>query len=102
MPSASLILPNGKRTSLVLGSTLTIGRHSTCDVVLNDSQVSRRHGRLVSTTDGWHYSDLGSRNGTEINGHVTTDALLGSGDVLTIGRTQITFDTTSQREMECA
>jgi pSer/pThr/pTyr-binding forkhead associated (FHA) protein len=101
MPVATLILANGERKVLASGSNVTIGRHSTCDIVLNDSQVSRRHGRLVHTTDGWHYSDLGSRNGTEINGQACTDAVLGTNDVLTIGRTPITFDST-QREMECA
>lgn len=98
---ASLVLPTGERQ--ILGdSAFTIGRHSECDIVLNDSQVSRRHGRLVQTTAGWHYADLGSRNGTEVNGQPCTDTALTTGDVLTIGRTDLTFQTTSQREMECA
>lgn len=99
---ATLTLPSGERRVIAPGAAVTVGRHSGCDIVLNDSQVSRRHGWLVHTADGWHYSDLGSRNGTEINGQPCTNVVLGDRDVLTIGRTPITFDTTSQREMECA
>jgi len=98
---AALLLATGEQHVLNPGTTFTIGRHSQCDIVLHDSEVSRHHGRLVQTSDGWHYADLGSRNGTALNAYPCSDSLLASGDVLTIGRSVITFETTPQREMEC-
>lgn len=52
------------------GSTqeLLIGRHHSCDVVLNEPTVSRWHARLIFRDGVWILHDLGSKNGTVING----------------------------------
>ena len=100
--AATLVLPSGEERALSVTTAITIGRHSDCDIVLADSQVSRRHGRLVSTSDGWHYADLGSRNGTNVNERPCTDAVLATGDVLVIGRSELIFHASKQLEMECA
>ena len=48
--------------------TLTIGRSADCDIVLDDRQVSRFHARVVWRTDQYEVEDLGSKNGTHLNG----------------------------------
>ena len=65
----------------------TIGRDH-CDVVSPDPEVSRRHARLVEHDDGLGIADLGSLNGTYINGR-RIDGLVGlrGGDVVQVGNT---------------
>lgn len=46
---------------------VTIGRHPGCDVPIDDASVSRLHAEIVRRDDGWHVSDLNSRNGTFVN-----------------------------------
>ncbi len=48
--------------------TLTIGRGSDCDIVLDDRQISRLHARVVWREDHYEIEDLGSKNGTHLNG----------------------------------
>lgn len=47
---------------------ITIGRHPDCEVVIDDNSVSRRHARISCEEGHFYLEDLGSRNGTEING----------------------------------
>jgi pSer/pThr/pTyr-binding forkhead associated (FHA) protein len=102
MPDAQLVLANGERRTLTTDKPTLIGRHSDCEIVLHDSQVSRRHGRLTQTVHGWHYADLGSRNGSSVNGRPCTETYLAAGDELFIGNAYLIFETLPVREMECA
>lgn len=71
-----------------LGATTTIGRAEDNAIVLDDDQVSRRHA--VVHRQGNHYivEDLGSRNGTSVNGNrIAAPTLLHPGDTLCVGRT---------------
>lgn len=61
-PPASLVFPRGG------GTSFTIGRHQDCDFYIADMTVSRMHARLVKESGGWTLIDLGSTNGTRING----------------------------------
>ena len=74
-----------KRYELPLGST-TVGRSSTCGVVVNDASVSRVHARFDVTRDSCIVTDAGSTNGTSINNEPITVRRLEDGDVVVIGR----------------
>ena len=66
--------------------SLTIGRSSTCDVVIPHSRVSRRHARLEMRPDGrMTIRDLGSRNCVFVNGTRTAEADLHAGDAFALG-----------------
>lgn len=66
-----------------------IGRASECDLVVHDSGVSRKHTMLLSTPAGWRVEDLGSSNGTYLNGRQVSSAPFGRGDVVSVGQTEI-------------
>lgn len=72
-----------------LGSELTIGRASGCAVPLpSDNFVSQVHARVFRSGDGYWVEDLGSTNGTLLNGRKITEAVpLRRGDRLQVGRT---------------
>ena len=54
----------------LISDKMIIGRDPTCDIVISDRQVSRHHIRLSPTTSGILLEDLGSKNGTHINGEL--------------------------------
>jgi hypothetical protein len=64
---------------------LSIGRDDDCDLVLDDATVSRRHALLRRTPEGWALRDLGSTNGTRVNGWRVDQTALRPGDELTLG-----------------
>ncbi len=90
-PYAELVLPDGSRFPLGDGP-VTLGRLAECDLVLNDPNVSRRHAELRRTTDGVVVTDLGSTNGTRVNGVPVREQQLVSGDELTVGSTTLVFE----------
>jgi hypothetical protein len=64
---------------------VTIGRGAECDVVIPDRQVSRVHARLTWGEDGYVVEDLGSKNGTHLNGAPVQGALrLQDGDLIQV------------------
>lgn len=82
------------RVSRPLGDApLVIGREEG-DVVLDwDNAASRVHARVVHEAEGWTVEDLGSTNGTYVNGHrISGRVVLNRGDVLTIGQTQFRLE----------
>lgn len=113
MPPAVLVAPNGARHELRSDRALLVGRHRSCDIVVtDDARVSRRHAQLSCRAGVWQVDDLGSSNGTTINGHRCPAAVLTSGDVVVVGRTQFVFHRgdlqsnptlpNATYEMECA
>ena len=80
-----------KDTISVTKEPVVIGRLSTNDVVLSDPNVSRRHAELRRDGDGWMVVDLGSTNGTVVNGKLAGEHRLKDGDKLTFGKTELVF-----------
>ncbi|HYZ46637.1 MAG TPA: DUF3662 and FHA domain-containing protein [Actinomycetota bacterium] len=71
---------------------VTIGRQSTSDVVLSDPNVSRRHAELRREGDHWVLVDLGSTNGSLVNGALTREHKLSHGDRLAFGGSELVFE----------
>jgi hypothetical protein len=68
----------------------TIGRELACDMTLADETVSRWHASLQQSSDGWLLADLGSTNGTRLNGwRVTSPSPVAAGDMVSFG--DVTF-----------
>ena len=81
---------NGETIDLT-GAQTIIGRGSTAQVILSDSGASRHHARILWSGKVAGLEDLGSTNGTLLNGHKVTSSPLEQGDVITIGATKIVF-----------
>lgn len=76
---------------LLTGPVTVIGRGSEADIIVDDSGVSRQHLQIRVTDDGVIATDLGSTNGSYVEGHRIDAATLVDGNTLTIGRTRILF-----------
>ncbi len=74
----------GDRTRLT-GTRLTVGRLGSCDVVVEHPTVSREHAVFVRRGDDWWVVDLGSTNGTRVNGHQAAEQQVGPGDRVELG-----------------
>lgn len=90
-PSAELVLPDGSHVSIGDGPVV-LGRLPESDVVINDPNVSRRHAEFRRTGDGVVVTDLGSTNGTRVNGVPVREHLLASGDEITVGTSTLVFE----------
>jgi hypothetical protein len=88
--TSTLVLPDGGRIALGEEPTV-IGRMPECAVPLSDPQVSRRHAEIRRDDFGFRVVDLGSTNGTQVNGVVVKDHLLEDGDVIVIGATSLRY-----------
>lgn len=81
-----------------LAPVTTIGRHSRNTIVLDDTYVSSEHTLLSWRDSQWWLEDLGSRNGTYLNGTILTDPVVISvGDVITIGGVRFKMDLLSRQ-----
>jgi FHA domain/Domain of unknown function (DUF1707) len=81
--AAVLAFPRGAAT------TFSIGRDRDCDLSVDDMTVSRVHARLDRTADGWVLVDLGSTNGTRVNGWLVRDRVeVRAGDLVRFGETE--------------
>ncbi len=86
-PSARLRVhePKGGVREMPIGGGITIGRATDNDLVLRDERVSRHHGRIAGRRGTLLYTDLGSTNGTEVNGERVSEVVLGAGDRIRVG-----------------
>ncbi|MCB9763642.1 MAG: GGDEF domain-containing protein [Alphaproteobacteria bacterium] len=83
------------------GQRLVIGREETCGLVLTDASVSRNHAAVTCDEQGEvTVQDLGSTNGTAVNGRPVSRALLRPGDHLEIGAVSLRLDLLSLDELE--
>jgi FHA domain-containing protein len=79
------------RTWPLSKEAVVIGRMEGCDIILPDAGVSRRHAEIRREGDEWVVIDLGSTNGTEINGKRVNRHRLTPGDRLALGETTLEF-----------
>jgi hypothetical protein len=91
LPSAALVLPDGSRVP-VGEDPIRIGRSPENDVTLSDSTVSRQHAEIVRDGDAWVVRDLGSSNGTKVNGAGVVEHMLADGDELRVGSANLRFE----------
>ncbi|MCB0916122.1 MAG: DUF3662 and FHA domain-containing protein [Actinobacteria bacterium] len=75
----------------LLGATTVLGRGADVDIRLEDPGVSRRHAQITVADGRSTISDLGSTNGTLVDGQKVTTAVLADGAVIRLGSTEITF-----------
>src|SRR5579885_2767296 len=88
---ATLTLQGGE-SEFHFDSTIVIGRGGTADFVVQNPSVSRRHAIVSRDGDGWYVEDLGSGNGTFLNGRILTQRTrLHDGDQLRLGSSVIRF-----------
>jgi hypothetical protein len=89
---SALLLVDGRR--MVVGPAgVTLGRSRQCDVVLDDPNVSRQHAEVRPRGGSWVLSDLGSTNGSVLNGRrINGPEVLKPGDQIEIGTSVIAFE----------
>ncbi len=87
MPAFKLLSTAGEQTiDLTQRRPVTVGRAVTSDVPIYDPTVSRRHAELVLTNGGVRIRDLGSSNGTFVNGSRVSETTAADGDIVTFGK----------------
>jgi pSer/pThr/pTyr-binding forkhead associated (FHA) protein len=85
-PSLGKLVPcGGGRPIPLLRPKLVVGRHPSCDIVLHFASVSARHCELEWSNGCWSVRDLGSRNGTRVDGIRCESERLAPGSILWIG-----------------
>jgi hypothetical protein len=90
--AGSLVLPSGER--IACGTDpIVIGRLPDCAISVADPNVSRRHTEIRPVSTGYRIIDLGSTNGTKVNGvRIDGDQMLNDGDIVSVGTTHLRFE----------
>lgn len=101
--SHSLVVLNGTNSGTTLrldgsAGVITIGRHISNDLQLDDDRASRMHSRISLRGDRWHIEDCDSLNGTHVNSQPIEQSLLEPGDLIRIGDRLILFVESSPGE----
>ena len=103
---AHLVIESGSGSPRVCSldvGTHTLGRDGVCELVLNDLKASRRHARVICEDDGTYViEDLGSKNGTLVNGRPIQRHQLSPGDHIEIGTTVLVFRNAEAETMATA
>ncbi len=97
MPDYGQLVPTGGGDNIELKKErLIIGRRESCDIVLRFSNVSGQHARLSLEEGYWFLKDLGSRNGTKVNGYRISRKRLDPGASISIAKHNYTIDYTPE------
>jgi len=81
-------------------SSVVIGRTADCDVILYDPGVSRKHARIFSQGRAYYVEDMGSSNGTKVNGSVVKKKQLSDGDAVALGPVVFNFTARVVEDMD--
>ena len=90
-PRERVVLTVAGRDVPIASERAVLGRSRECDVRVDDSNVSRRHAEVRREEGAYWIVDLGSTNGTELNGRRIERARLSDGDRITLGSTDVRF-----------
>ncbi len=85
-----LVWPGGRHP--LTQAVTVVGRSHGCDVMIEDGNISRRHAELVRTATGFEVRDLGSTNGTVVNGRRVRQGAVGAGDTILFGTTVVSLE----------
>ena len=86
------VLPSGQRDDLG-SATVSVGRLPECTISINDSNISRNHAEIKAGPTAYIVADLGSTNGTMVNGvRITGQRPLSDGDIISFGSTHVRFE----------
>jgi len=89
---ARVILPDDRKITLGKDAVI-IGRLAECDIAFDDSNVSRRHAEIKVLAGGYAVNDLGSTNGTKVNGvTISFERALRDGDIISVGSHSIRYE----------
>jgi hypothetical protein len=90
--AGSLVLASGARVELGVAPT-TVGRLPECTITIEDSNVSRNHAEIRAGRGAYVVNDLGSTNGTMLNGvKISGEHRLSDGDIISFGSTHVRFE----------
>ena len=84
--------PDAGTSVSVTGERFVVGRGEGCDLTLGDPDVSRRHLEIRNAGSGFEIADLGSSNGTQVDGHPLADMPLRDGAQIRLGSTLVVAD----------
>lgn len=92
MPQIQIFLADESKITHDLGEEkVTVGRLADNTLQIDDASVSSRHAEITLEREKYHLHDLGSTNGTFVNGEQVTDAVLKHGDEVRFGRVESVF-----------
>ncbi len=86
-----------KKEYLLTSETVTIGRKPSNDIPIDNLSVSGRHAQVITILEDSFLEDLGSTNGTYVNGKLVKKHALEDGDSITLGKYQITYHNPTSR-----
>jgi len=100
-PAANLVVKQGPQIGIlfpITANTIVLGREETCDIIVQDAEASRRHSQISWEDNDFFLSDLGSTNGTFINGmQIIAPTRLKPGDSIGVGQTLLTFELDAEK-----
>ncbi len=92
LPVLVVLTGNELGTRVVVDRSLMIGRAPDCELTLSDQMISWHHARVEDRGDGFALYDLGSTNGTTVNGETKAEFLLKPNDRIVFGATAVSFE----------